>query len=239
MRRLAVIAIAFLQIAAGGIAIARGAEKNVVREGALRKVVADFIRERTAGLGLDVRIRRIDCQGDVTLPPGRVDYEVIAPRQWDGWGNANLTLLIRVNDRLERNLSIPVEVEALADMVVTVRPLERGEVITPQDVILQKRDLAMAGDRICRTLAEVIGKRVRIGMRGNAPVRDDYVERVPLVKSGQLVTIVLENDVLRLTATGRARSSGAAGDTVLVQNLSSQKEIPAQVVNSTTVRVNF
>jgi flagella basal body P-ring formation protein FlgA len=71
------------------------------------------------------------------------------------------------------------------------------------------------------------------------PVRGDYLERVPLIKSGQLVTIVAENDVVRITASGRAKGSGAAGDMIAVQNLNSQKEIAGRVVDASTVRVDF
>lgn len=59
------------------------------------------------------------------------------------------------------------------------------------------------------------------------------------MKSGQLVTIVAEDKRFRITATGRARGNGAEGETVLVQNLNAQKEIPAVVVDSKTVRVEF
>jgi flagella basal body P-ring formation protein FlgA len=130
-------------------------------------------------------------------------------------------------------------VEALAEVLVAARPLERGEIIGAKDVAMQKRDLATVSGKIYRAPDEVQGKRVRTAMRANSPIRSDYLEKVPLVKSGQLVTIILENDVLRLTATGRVKNAGAEGDMVLVQNLTSQKDIPARVVDTNTVRVEF
>jgi len=80
---------------------------------------------------------------------------------------------------------------------------------------------------------------MKSSVRGNSPLRADYLERVPIVKSGQLVTIVAENEVVRITASGRAKVSGALGDTIAVQNLTSQKEIAARVVDATTVKVEF
>jgi flagellar basal body P-ring formation protein FlgA len=167
------------------------------------------------------------------------EFDVVAPRQWEGWGKTTVALIVRVNDRVEKNLSIPVEIEALTNMVVAVRPLERGEIVAATDVSLQQRDLATAPGKISRNLADVIGKRVRVGIRGNAPVRSDYLEKQPLVKSGQNVTIIAENAMLKITAVGRVKTSGAEGDLVTVQNLGSMKDVQARVVDAGTVRVEF
>jgi flagella basal body P-ring formation protein FlgA len=54
-----------------------------------------------------------------------------------------------------------------------------------------------------------------------------------------MVTIVAENDIIKISVAGKARSSGAEGDSIRVQNLTSLKEIPARVINATTVQVGF
>ncbi len=210
-----------------------------VSEAKIREAVTGYVMKCTENLGMEVHVTRIDYKGNLKITPGDVSYEVIAPGQWEGWGRANLALIIRVDGRVEKNLSIPVEVEALTDMVVTDRPLERGEVIGPTDVVLQKRDISAGAGKICRNVSDVIGKRVRVAMRGNSPVRGDYLERVPLIKSGQIVTIIAENDTMRITAVGKARNSGAEGDLIMVQNMSSLKDIPARVIDGNSVKVDF
>ncbi len=210
-----------------------------VKEEKVREVITGYVLKCTENLGMEVHVTRIDFKGNLKIPTGDASYEVMAPDQWEGWGRANLALIIRVDGRLEKNIPIPVEVEALTDMVVTDRPLERGEVIGPTDVVLQKRDISVAAGKICRNVSDVVGKRVRVAMRGNSPVRSDYLEKVPLIKSGQIVTIIAENDTMRITAVGKARNSGAAGDLIMVQNMSSLKDIPARVIDSNSVKVDF
>jgi flagella basal body P-ring formation protein FlgA len=173
------------------------------------------------------------------LPSGNVSYEVVSPQEWEGWGRGSLALIVRVDEHVIRNIPLNVEVEVLADVVVTTRSLERGMVVGKGDVSLQKRDMATVPARVCRNIDEAIGKRVRVGTRANSTLRSDYLERPPLVKSGQLVTIIAESDRFRITATGRARGNGAEGETVVVQNLNAQKDIPAVVVDANTVRVEF
>jgi flagellar basal body P-ring formation protein FlgA len=211
----------------------------VVKEAEVRQLVVDYVKMRTAALGLEVTVKKVGATGDLQLPAGSIAYELVAPQQWEGWGNVNLALLVRVDDRLVKNIPLRVEVEALTDLVVTTRPLERGEVIGAADVVLQKRDLAGVTGKVSRSLGDVVGKQLKVGIRGNMPVRSDSLERVPLVKSGQMVTMVLESESLRVTMSGRVKSAGAEGDLVTVQNLSSNKDVPARVVDSQTVRVDF
>ena len=54
-----------------------------------------------------------------------------------------------------------------------------------------------------------------------------------------MVTIVAESERMRITVTGKARGSGAEGDTINVQNLNSLKEIPARIIDAGTVLVVF
>lgn len=221
------------------LSIVLAKEGQIVKESEVRQVFTDFIRQRTAGLGVDLNIKSIGYRGDLDLPNGTVEYEVVAPRQWEGWGSASLALIVRVDGHVRKNVAVRVDVEALSDMVVTTRQLERGEVISATDVSLQKRDLSAAGGKLCRSLDEVVGKRLKGTAKGNMPLRSDQLEKIPLVKNGQQVLIVLENDLMRITSNGRAKGAGAAGELVMVQSLASQKDILARVVDSSTVRVEF
>jgi len=209
------------------------------REAEIREAVTAYVRQKTASLGWEVRIKPFFITKGPVQPDGPLEYEVVAPQQWEGWGAVNLTVLARQGNRVVRNSSMRVEVEALADMVVTLRQLDHGTIITSKDIAIQKRDIALAGGRFSRSMDELVGKRARITLKANAAVRADQVEKVPLVTSGQMVTIVAENEIMKITVAGRARNAGAEGDTIMVQNLNSLKEIPAQVINATTVQVAF
>ncbi len=211
----------------------------VLTETKVRQVVTDFLLQRTENLGLELRIKKLGYSGEVPLPPGEVSYEIVAPPEWEGWGRASLALIVRVDDRVEKNLTLNLEVEALAPIVVAARTLDFGMVVKRGDVVMQKRDLASVQGKLCRNPEEVLGKRVRVGMRSNTPVHSDYLDNPPLVKSGQMVTIIAENRSFRVTATGRARGNGAEGDLIMVQNLTAQKDIPAVVLADGTVRVEF
>lgn len=222
-----------------GAAAAAHAGGTTLSAKKVRAAVQNYILDRTRDSGMEIKIKRITIGEDISVPAGKVSYEIIAPDQWQGWGKTVLGLVIRVDDQLIRNMSIPVEVEALADMVVALYPLPRGMVVEANDVSLQKRDLSDVTGKVSFNLADVLGKRVRVPIRANTPVRSDYLEKVPLVKNGQVVTIIAENGAFRVTATGMARGAGAEGDLIMVQNMNSKKSVQARVVDAGTVAVNF
>lgn len=205
----------------------------------VREAVTAFVNSRTAEMGWDVRIRRLTIQDALKLPEGIIDYEIIAPQQWEGWGNVSVSILARQNDRVLRNFTVRIEVEALADMVVTLHQIENGAGISASDLALQKREITQGSSRAARKIEDIAGKKARATLKANQAVRADQVEKVPLIKSGQMVTIIAENALLKISVAGKARSSGAEGDTIIVQNQNSLKEIPARVINSTTVQIAF
>jgi flagella basal body P-ring formation protein FlgA len=173
------------------------------------------------------------------IPAGRLDLEVVAPQRWEGWGKVSLGLLVRVNDRLEKNLTIHADVEAFTEMVVTTRPLQAGTVIEAGDLAIQKREITSANSKFSKNMDEAIGKKLRQTLRENSPLRVDQLEKVPVVRTGQLVTIVAESSSLRISISGRAKGNGAVGDQIMVQNLTSLKDIPAIIVDANTVAVGF
>lgn len=211
----------------------------VDREQEIRGAVTSFVIARTSGMGWDVRLRRMTIPAALKLPEGAIDYEVVAPQQWAGWGDVSIAVVARQQERVVGNVTVRVDVEALVDTVVTMRQIEYGDDIMAADVALQKREITYNSHLAARELEAVVGKKARTTLRANQPVRADQVEKVPLVKSGQIVTIVAENEVLKISVSGKARSSGAEGDIIRVQNLTSQKEIPARVIDASTVQVAF
>lgn len=233
MALLAVLLLATTSLAGGAPAPPPG------REAEIRTAVMEYVQGKTANLGCQVSIRRLVINGSPTFPAGTLEYEVMAPHQWEGWGSAGISIIVRQGGRVVRNVSGRVEVQALADMVVTSRHIDRGTLISAGDLAVRKLDLAAVQGRYLSRIEDAVGKKSRITLRANAPLRSDQLEKEPLVKTGQLVTIVAENEHMRITVTGKARSAGAEGDTITVQNLNSLKELRARVIDAGTVQIVF
>lgn len=215
------------------------AQISTQRETEIRDAVITYVKQKQANFSNDVRLKRFTVAGSPALPEGVLEYEVIAPQQWGGWGNANLAVLARQGDRVIGNINVRADVEVLADMVFTVRQINMGTVFTASDLVIRKSDVGIMQGRYVSNINEVTGKKARMTLRANVALRNDQFEKIPLIKSGQMVTIVAENERIRITVTGKAKSAGAEGDTIIVQNLSSLKEMPARIVNSDVVQIAY
>lgn len=218
---------------------AAAASPTVKREQEVRDAVTAYVQNKNAGLGAEVIIKRLQVNNLGGLPQGQLEYEVIAPQQWGGWGRAALAVLARKDGRIVGNMDVRAEIEVLVNMVFTVRQINFGTIISNSDLMLKKQNLASVQGRYIPTPEQAIGQRARMTLRPNVPIRPEQLEKPPLIKTGQLVTIIAENERMRITVTGKAKSSGAAGDTIIVQNLNSLKEMPARVLSADSVAIVY
>jgi flagella basal body P-ring formation protein FlgA len=85
----------------------------------------------------------------------------------------------------------------------------------------------------------VIGKRTKRAIDPNLPLKLNFLEVPPLVRRGDLVTIVAESDTLKITTQGIVSENGCKGEMVRVINTNSRKDVYARVVDSRTVAVDF
>lgn len=211
----------------------------VPRDSEIREAVTSYVQRKTAELGYEIRIKKMSINGPALLLEGQIDYEVVAPQQWEGWGNANIAVIARQGSRVLKNIPVRVEVEALADMVIPVHQIDHGSVITAGDVVLKKCDISAVQGKYAEKVGDVIGKKARSTLRPNTPFKLDQLEKVALVKAGQVVTVLAESGNVRITVLGKAKSAGAEGDTINVQNIDSLKEFPARIVDAKTVLILF
>jgi flagella basal body P-ring formation protein FlgA len=70
-------------------------------------------------------------------------------------------------------------------------------------------------------------------------LRQDQVEREPMVRKGDLVQVLAESSVLRVSTQAVAQEHGCAGDRILLLNVNSKKNIYGRVVDGQTVKVEF
>lgn len=205
----------------------------------VRSAVETFLGARLVDKGWQTTIRQLSIPKGTMVSKGVRDLEIVAPANWPGWGPVSLALVVRVNGMVEKNLSVRLMVVAQTEMVVATRQILAGAILSADELAIQKQDVALAGGHHIQRIADAVGKKSRTTIRAGYPVRNDQLVSVPVIVSGQLVTIVLERPGLRITVAGRAKSSGGVGDLIRVENLTSRRELPARVVDSSTVEVGF
>jgi flagella basal body P-ring formation protein FlgA len=97
--------------------------------------------------------------------------------------------------------------EELIEVPTLARPVNRGETISPTDVILTPMPLSKIGQDTIMRIDEVAGMAARRAMRADRMVSSGDLMRPLLVRKDDLVSIIYRHSGLTLTVRGRARQS--------------------------------
>ncbi|HZT89970.1 MAG TPA: flagellar basal body P-ring formation chaperone FlgA [Stellaceae bacterium] len=127
----------------------------------------------------------------------------------------------------------------LIDVMVPARAIEPGEVIAERDLqhATVRRD--PAAQEPLTDAAALVGKTPRHVLREGQPVSAAELEAPLVIHRGELVTMVLETPLMRVSAQGQAMEDAARGAAIRVTNTKSHRVVEATATGPGTVSVTF
>jgi flagella basal body P-ring formation protein FlgA len=204
----------------------------------IEKIVGQFIFEKMPWDPKQVSIKFSGTK-DIYLSAGKVTYEVVPRKKEDYLGNSNLLVVFMVGGREAKRIWVTAHIDVNQEVVVSTHPLKRHYIITKEDICLKKMNLKELPKDVITNPSEVIGKRTRRTVDPDAPLRLNCLEVPPLVRRGDLVTILVETEVLKITTQGVVSEDGGKGEMVKVINTGSRREVFARVIDSRTVEIEL
>ncbi|WP_329742647.1 flagellar basal body P-ring formation chaperone FlgA [Dyella sp. A6] len=167
---------------------------------------------------LDSRLRLPACPAhlQISMPAGtritsRIGVEVHCPVA-SGW-----------------RIRIPVRVHLYRSVLVTTRPLQRGDGIRPGDVRTEQRDVTRLGYGYIAQVNQVSGRTLsRPVSAGSVLIPGDLATRIA-VRSGDQVQLIANLGGVQVRASGVALGSGDVGARLLARNDSSGRTVTAVV----------
>jgi flagella basal body P-ring formation protein FlgA len=121
-------------------------------------------------------------------------------------------------------------------IAVPSHDIARGEVIAEADLSYGTVPAATSLSGIATSIDDLKGREARRLLRAGETVRNDDVRRPILVTKGSTVTMTFELPGISLTAVGRAVSEGGMGESVIVLNPVSYRQVSATVTGAGQVR---
>ncbi|MGD8757488.1 MAG: flagellar basal body P-ring formation chaperone FlgA [Deltaproteobacteria bacterium] len=198
-----------------------------------------YVAEQLKVSESDFRISRFRVVGNGPVPEGKLRVELADQAGGRGMGHVSLSAIVRVEGKIERRVVLTGWVDRFDKVVCTLRPLDRHTILSAEDLALERRNISKLPANVLKTVEDVVGKRLKHRLKAGSVLLANTVERPPLVKKGDRVTIMAESPNLTVTAVGIAQSKGSAGDQIRVTNCMGKKEIIARVVDGSTVKVDF
>lgn len=202
------------------------------------------ILETTLQRAINDRRKRVEvkevrgCE-NVMIPSGSFSYEVILPEEAYRGGNISAAILFYVDGKEVKKIRVSGQVDIYADVVVARSYLEKHRVIYDKDIQWVNKNISSFPPDIVTEFEEVVGKRTNLTVNSQEVLRKSMVERPPLVKKGDRITLVIENNQFKITDLAEVQEEGGKGDRVRLINLSSKREVYGRVLDANTALVNF
>ena len=176
---------------------------------------------------------------DLELPEGKLLLDFAKINNPRGVGRIPLTALVKVDGKFIKRLRVNAKVAVYQDVVKTVSSIQRGNVISVSDVVVERTRTERVLKDIPTTLDKVIGQAVTRNLQNGKIVKFRDLKKVPTVKRGSRVIILARKGSVKITAPGTVREDGFKNSIVQVVNLETKKMIYAEVINSNMVEVRF
>lgn len=135
------------------------------------------------------------------------------------------------------SLYVPVEIEAIVDVVVLSAPAGAGETLTAAALRLEPANVARLNGGYLTRIADAEGWVLRRPVRPGSILTPSLLERPTLVKRGQRVALLARSAGLAVRSEGEALSDAAEGDRVRVRNMHSRTIVEGIVAPDGTVRI--
>lgn len=135
-------------------------------------------------------------------------------------------------------LYVPVTIAVMETIVVTARPVPRGQEISVNDLIIKEKDVSQLHRAYYTDKQQVVGTRTRRALKANAVVHAGMLKDALMVKRGKPVLIVADRGNLKVRMKGKAMSNGTLGQVIEVKNLRSGRQIAGEVIGSGMIRIH-
>lgn len=203
----------------------------------IRQAVEDFVLEYQSS-----------AQGQIVVKVGQIDsrlrlhncgdnLELFTPSSHGSPGR--LTVGVRCHDARSWTIYVPVDLQVYRKVVVTTHPLTRGQLVGPNDVRLENRDIGRLTQGFITNTEDVIGQSVRRPVGHKQVIRPTHIAPRAVIRRGQRVTILASSGTLEVRMSGEALADGAPGEPIKIRNSTTDRVIEAIVQGPGVVKVKL
>lgn len=205
----------------------------------LREAIIDYLEKRAP---MPPRQIEIPSLANFALPgfsAEDVQVELGSHPKAPRLGRVPVTVSLIAGGRVVRRGVVNTRVHADVAVVVAAGPVQRGQMIGPDDLRLEDRDVSELSDGWLDDLEELVGRRARRTVAPGTMWLRSWAEIPPLVKRGELVRLRLVHGRLRIEGKGVVRRDAHAGEWIRVVNADSKRELMGRVEPDGVIHVEF
>jgi len=177
---------------------------------------------------LDSRLRLKNCKSSL-----KVEFS----NQQRTRGNTSLS--IHCDQTGGWKIHLPVSVEIFDDVLVSAKPLVKGQLIDQNLAIFKKNNVSRLSSGYYTRADDLRYLEVARNLKRGAILTPRNLKPRMMVKSGQRVTLILNYKGLRIKSSGQALRSARIGQVVKVRNSQSNRIVEGIVSGEAQVKINL
>lgn len=163
---------------------------------------------------------------------------VVITRLPDRKGDGQAVIEIEEKPKRKRNVYVSFRVLTMKRFYLAKRDMKKGERIKGEDLYERVAFLSDYG-LYPSSIEDIEGKRLKRDILANTPITKEILEETYAVGRGEIVTVKIENERIKISAKAISLEKGKLGDVVRLKNTSSGKEITGLVSGEREVTIIF
>jgi flagella basal body P-ring formation protein FlgA len=128
-----------------------------------------------------------------------------------------------VQDNYTVSVSMVCRIKVSVPVAVAAKTVQRGEVISPADLVMTEKDITVFRYDPFFTTAEACGMIACRTIPAGAIIHSGMISPLPAVCKGDIISVTASEGVVRVSLKVRARENGLIGDKIYVENTDSHK----------------
>lgn len=202
-------------------------------------VVEDFIRTNMPWEPNDIIIKTIRPPDDVNVIKGKVHFDVIPVSRKQYIGKVRYSLVINVDEKVQKNVDVFLQITVFKKVLIASQPIRRGEMLTPRNLMLVRREIESNTQDALSDPSKVIGMVAARNIQPQGIIKSEYIQMPQLVRRKEMVKVTLNAGALNIHTTGIAAENGCLGEYIRIKNPDSKKVFFAKVIGIRKVGVEI
>jgi len=213
---------------------------KVLAQSDLQEIFSKIIRQNIPSHIEEFQISDFSSQPEsLNVPDGKLTYRLTNQVLCTSPGKKFISAVLAVDGKECDNVKMYGNLHFWGTVVLASHAISRRTIISAEDIETDFRDISMLGDSLVGNPEQATGKQLNKSLRAGDIVFAHLLKNPPLVKRGDLVTIIARSGGLQVSAPGEVKNAGAIGEIVRVKNLMSRRVLQAKVVDEGLVEVDL
>ena len=186
-------------------------------------------RARTVSSIPDGRIDVVANTIDARVRLSACDKPLQTSIPYGSKASARVTVEVSCASPKPWKLYVPVRRAIFRQVIVATRPLTRGSILAPDDIILAEADTSLLPRGYIVASEHAIGHELRRNVQSGDPITPGLLDTPAMIKRGQKVSLEARSGGLSVRMPGIAKSDGILGQVIEFENQSSKRSVQAIV----------